>query len=424
MTGIQRDRPPRTRSGCCAATSSAVKPPALPPISATRPGVAPAFLHGVADARPRRRRRRARPSARRAPARTRGRSRSSRGSSGCSTAQPRCTNALHPRRSSRRAPGRSGRRARARRSGARRVARRRAATAGRARSRSPDFHVTGRGSTSAGALEPADRAARDRAPRRAVRREHDDLRRRHRARAHAHDAARRPSRGRGASPSTARAPTRVPGAPITSRPKPSSLRHHASCVAVGRPRERALARAPRRLGVLVVLGEHRQRVPPSDPTSTRRPAVASETNASRAPSGENRGWPHADRVAAGDDLRGAPSAVARRTMRDASHGMSGRSHSCHASARAVGRPRRVPRVVGVRDAAAGHARAVERHDRDVARVVALERERDLAARRDRGRERAGRRGSAPARRRRRRATDDEPAVGRARRPARRRRPST
>ena len=66
--------------------------------------------------------------------------------------------------------------------------------------------------------------------------------------------------------------------------------------------------------------------------------------------------------------------------------------------RPVGRPRRIPRVVGVRDAHRPR-RPVERHDRDVARVVALDRERDLAARRDGGRDRVARRGAAPGARR-------------------------
>ena len=54
---VERDRTPGysattacTRSGCCAATSSAVIPPALPPMSATRAGVGPPFLHRVPDA--------------------------------------------------------------------------------------------------------------------------------------------------------------------------------------------------------------------------------------------------------------------------------------------------------------------------------------------------------------------------------------
>jgi hypothetical protein len=90
-----------------------------------------------------------------------------------------------------------------------------------------------------GRLEPADRTARDRARAEPFGREHDDLRRRHRARTHAHDAAVAPARSRCHPRDSSRADLR-PGAPITSRPKPDSLRHHASSSPVGRPRERTL----------------------------------------------------------------------------------------------------------------------------------------------------------------------------------------
>ena len=153
----------------------------------------------------------------------------------------------------------------------------------------------------------------------------------------------------------------APGAPITSRPKPSSLRHHASSRAVGRPGVRTLARAP--------TTARRARAAPGAPT--RVGAVASPTQTPRRrrhrterelrPSGEKRGW-----LAATASPTDARLACRRRTrdttIRDTSHGMSGRSHSCHASVAAVGRPRGVPRVVGVRDAHRPR-RPVERHGR-------------------------------------------------------------
>ena len=151
---------------------------------------------------------------------------------------------------------------------------------------------------------------------------------------------------------------------------------------------RTLARAPRRLGMLARSRVTGRALPPSrigkSDHSTGQPS-ASLTNASRVRRARTAADPPIA-VTAGHD-RTRPVARRARMMRDPSHGMSGRSHSCHTSARAVGRPLRVPGVVGVRTRC-GHADPSSGTIDDVARVVALDRERHLTRARHGGGERA------------------------------------
>ncbi len=98
-------------------------------------------------------------------------------------------------------------------------------------------------------------------------------------------------------------------------------------------------------------------------------------------------------------------------IRDPSHGMFGRSHSCHAERAAVGRPGGIPRVVGVRDASRPLV-AVEGDDGDVAaRRRARARTRRGRPRARRSAPRRGRRGRARAPHRRSAANDEEATVG-------------
>ena len=326
---VQRDDTVRRDPGCCAATSSAVNPPALPPISTTRSGSPqPSFT------------------AWRIPAATSATSRSpQRPASACVYARAVAGRAavvrlqhraaalhepLHPRRSSRRAPGRSARRARCTTSGGR-GRRDRPATTTRARSRCRDFHVTARGSTRRRRFEPADRAARDRRadPNRSPRARRPAAaspRRSARTRCRA-----RPSRGRGASPSTARAPSACPAHRSRagrSRPRCGTTRAR---VPSG---DHAYERWPgphAGSACSCVFAQHRLRVPavrirrPHD-----RPAVGvadeREPRCRRARSGADRRRSRRHR------RRPSRRPSSSRTMiRDASHGMSGRSHSCQAS---------------------------------------------------------------------------------------------
>ena len=112
-------------------------------------------------------------------------------------------------------------------------------------------HVTARGSTSGVASNPpTGPRAIDRRPG-TVRREHDDLRRGHRA-ANARTAMPRALQSSPrCQPFDSSRAERVPGAPITSRPKPSSLRHHAISSPSGDHANERCARAPRRFGVFV-----------------------------------------------------------------------------------------------------------------------------------------------------------------------------
>ena len=169
-----------------------------------------------------------------------------------------------------------------------------------------------------------------------------------------HDARAVPSRGRRCQPfdQSRRADSApLPTTATTSRPKPSSLRHHASCATVGRPRERTLAGTPRGLRVLVRLGEQR---PARRPRAlSRRPRHCSSrrgrsrTRAEARPGRETR---LADRlvVAACDHRRfgavGRGDHDPRRVPRHVR-----RVPLVPGERRAVGRPGGVPREVGVRD---------------------------------------------------------------------------
>src|SRR5215211_7006240 len=68
--------------------------------------------------------------------------------------------------------------------------------------------------------------------------------------------------------------------------------------------------------------------------------VASQTKARAPPAREKRGCPQATPPSPPDTTRGAPAAdspsTGRTTMREASQGMSGKSHSCQASVRPSG----------------------------------------------------------------------------------------
>ncbi len=122
---------------------------------------------------------------------------------------------------------------------------------------------------------------------------------------------------------------RRPGAAITSRPNPSSLRHHASSRPSG---DHANDRCPGpHAGSACSRCSARTDLafaPSASATVSTGQPVASQMYASCEPSGENRGWPTA--TASPPNVLTAPSSL-RIAIRDASHGMSGRSHSCHAS---------------------------------------------------------------------------------------------
>ena len=173
--------------------------------------------------------------------------------------------------------------------------------------------------------------------------------------------------------------------------------------AVGRPRVRALTRTPRRLRVLALLREHRTRVRAvgiGDPQ--RGPPVGVGDERELRTVGREPRLTRGNAVAADRLHRSSPSASPSRPRRAAititrrvpRH--VGEIPLVPREQRTVGRPRGIPRVVGVRDAHRPR-RTVERHDRDVARVVALDRARDLTARRHRGRDRVAVAGAGPAR---------------------------
>ena len=224
--------------------------------------------------------------------------RSSRGSRAASTVQPALHERLHLRRPVGERLARSARRARARAADARRAAPPTAAPQQPVHGRAPRLprdRASARPGPSPRSRRPRPRAID--APAGAVGREHDDLRRRDRARAHAGDAARRPSRARGANPCDSSRADRRPGRGDHEPAEAVFVAAPRELGAVGRPRERTLTRTPRGLGVLAALGEHgrafaRRRA--SATHSTGQPS-ASETNASCVPSGEKRGWPQPPR---------------------------------------------------------------------------------------------------------------------------------
>ena len=338
-------------------------------------GRGPAFLHRVPDRRRRRRRHRARPTDRRARSGTRRRSPTSRGSSAAAPRSP-AARATARADSSRRAPARSGRRAPAR-PAAPDPERRGARHSSPCTAALPDFHITGRGSTSPVRSKPPtgpraiDRRAEPFAASTTTCAGVTAPERTHTMPSSPHERSRCQPRD------NSRADLR-PGAPITSRPNPDSLRHHDELAAVGRPRERTLPRRPRRLRAFLVRLAGQQRFAVDDELGVADPreprAVGREARlTARAVGCEPRTpWRRARRRRAHDPRR-VPRHVRQIPLLP------------HERA-AVGRPRRVPRVVGVRDPL-GPTGTVERNRGDVAGVVALDRARDLAPHRHRRRER-------------------------------------
>ena len=353
--------------------------------------VAPALLHGVADAgggvgdvtvapAPGERLR-----VRAAVAR------SSRGSCGCSTAQPALRRATARAAFQSRAPGRSGRRARATSSGGGSRRSRRAGTAGRARSRCRVFHVTARGSTSGVASNPPT------GPRATARRPDPFAAStttcggRHRARADADDAVRVPVEP--AVPALRQLARR----PRARRPRSRAGRSRPRCGTTRAACRRATTRTTAGRDPTPARRARASRAstgcasPPSRIGGPHdRPAVGVGHERERGrPSGEKRGWPTRDGVAAGDDLRRTGVVAhddARRVPRHV-----GQVPLVPGEPRAVGRPGRDPTRSRRARRRCGHALP---SSGTTAMSHASSRsidERDLAARRDRGRERRGRR---------------------------------
>ena len=235
----------------------------------------------------------------------------------------------------------------------------------------------------AGRFEPGDRAARDRrvAPIRWAR-----ARRWTAASPHPTERTRCPARStrcRGASPSRARAPSAGPAR--RSRAGRSRLR-------CGTTRAR---RSPETTRTNARPTTTPARTPRSGSTSTGCPSTSSapsRTHARRVPSGENRGLAAALAL---DDHRWFAARVAAHDPRLVPRHVREVPLVPHERA-PVGRPTGIPRVVGVRDTI-GPRGPVERHDGDVARVVALDRARDLTVDRDRRARTRGRRGSSACR---------------------------
>ncbi len=176
---------------------------------------------------------------------------------------------------------------------------------------------------------------------------------------------------------------RRPGAPTTRRPKPSSLRHHASSLPSGdHVNDRCGDQAGSACSRVSVNTGAASLPSVSAVHSTCQPLASRDVRevitGGREPRLSRR---HA--LAARDDghwrspRRDRGSRCATRPT-----AASGRSHSCHASKRPSGDHAQIPRVVRVRDPHRPGA-AVERHHGDVTRVVALEVERHLAPRRHR-----------------------------------------
>ena len=104
----------------------------------------------------------------------------------------------------------------------------------------------------------------------------------------------------------------------------------------GRPRERALARTPRRLGVVVRLDEQRaaRRVPPIELAARARSTSRSRRTRTRAHARRARsGAGRPTRAGRRRRPRGAPTWRSTSTIRDAVHDIAARSHSCQATQR-------------------------------------------------------------------------------------------
>ena len=209
------------------------------------------------------------------------------------------------------------------------------------------------------------------------------MRRRDRARTNARDAVRRPNRANDANPrqlarGTAAGSRDHEPAEAVFVATPSELG------AVGRPRVRTLTVAPRGLGVLPTLRDHGARIRApitvigkvGDPQ--HGPAVGVGDERELRTVGREPRLARGHRVATGrtcaPDAR--PSNERTMTSRRVPRHV-GQVPFVPREHRSVGRPRRIPGVVGVSDAHRPR-RSVEWHGRDVARVVSLDRERDLA----------------------------------------------
>ncbi len=229
------------------------------------------------------------------------------------------------------------------------------------------------------------RAPRPHLPVAAGRLEHGELRRGATARPHTQDPAR--------APVEARVPParEVPDGTAIQRhddqpPETRFVAVHRDRRAVGRPRERSLPGTPRWLGVLARLLDQRSRrrtVGRREP-HVHPPALVGHVRERVADRREAR-LADGNRVAPGDPARlgvTAPHHDARRVPRHVRQ-----IPLVPGQRAAVGRPRGIPREVGVRDPF-GPRGPVEPDHCDVARVVTLEHERDALTVRGHGRCRA------------------------------------
>ena len=173
----------------------------------------------------------------------------------------------------------------------------------------------------------------------------------------------------------------------TRRPKPSSLRSMRERVAVGDHANERWPDPPRRLRVLRRLREHRPaRARPrrrrtratrstSRPRRSRTRAVARTRPGARARIGVGRRRPASPPATTRRTAVVAP--VAATTMREPSHDMFGKSHSCQA--RSPPGDHAGSHAKSARGDRVRRRRAVERGHRDDARVVGVDHERDDAA---------------------------------------------